>query len=57
MEFVLARHRELLAAAAAEVADIGSSLVSANGVAAAPTTALVAAADDEVSVAIASLFP
>ncbi|WP_414855596.1 PE family protein, partial [Mycobacterium gordonae] len=47
---------ELLAAAAADVAGIGSSLRAANSAAAVPTTAVLAAAGDEVSVAIASLF-
>ncbi|WP_263989406.1 PE family protein, partial [Mycobacterium conspicuum] len=47
---------ELLAAAASDVAGIGSSLSAAQGLAAAPTTALVPAAEDEVSTAIAALF-
>jgi hypothetical protein len=47
---------ELLAAAAADVAGIGSSLNAANAAATAPTTAVIAAAQDEVSAAIASLF-
>ena len=47
---------ETLSAAAADVAGIGSSLNSANAAATVPTTALVAAAGDEVSAAIASLF-
>ena len=47
---------EVLAAAAAEVAGIGSSLNGANAAATARTTAVVAAAEDEVSAAIASLF-
>jgi hypothetical protein len=46
----------MLAAAAADVAGIGSSLSAAHAVAAAPTTAVIAAAEDEVSAAIASLF-
>ncbi|WP_136625704.1 PE family protein, partial [Mycobacterium innocens] len=47
---------EALAAAAADVAGIGWSLRSANAVAAAPTTAVLAAGADEVSEAVASLF-
>ena len=47
---------EVLATAAAEVAGIGSSLNVANATATAPTTAVIAAAEDEVSTAIASLF-
>src|SRR5690242_18735564 len=47
---------DLLAVVASDVAGIGSSLRAAHGAAAAPTTALVAAAGDEVSAAIASLF-
>jgi hypothetical protein len=47
---------ELLAAAAADVAGIGSSLNAANAAATAPTTAVIAAAQDEVSAAIAALF-
>ena len=55
MSYVIAAP-ELLAAAAADVAGIGSSLSAAHGVAAAPTTAVMAAAQDEVSAAVASLF-
>ena len=47
---------ETLMAAASDVADIGSSLSQANSAATASTTALVPAAEDEVSAAIASLF-
>ena len=47
---------DLLAAAASDVAGIGSSLSAAHVLAAAPTTAVVAAGSDEVSTAIASLF-
>ncbi|WP_191495992.1 PE family protein, partial [Mycobacterium simulans] len=47
---------ELLTAVASDVAGIGSSLHAANAAAAVPTTALMAAAGDEVSAAIASLF-
>jgi hypothetical protein len=46
----------MLAAAAADVAGIGSSLSEANAAAAAFTTRVIPAAEDEVSVAIASLF-
>ncbi|WP_142361371.1 PE family protein, partial [Mycobacterium ostraviense] len=55
MSFVLASP-EALAAAAADVVGIGSSLRSANAAAAAPTTAVLAAGADEVSAAVASLF-
>jgi hypothetical protein len=47
---------ELLTAAAADVAGIGSSLSAAHAASAPPTTAVIAAARDEVSAAIASLF-
>ena len=46
---------DMLSAAAEEVASIGSSLSDAHA-AAAPTTAVAAAAEDEVSTAIASFF-
>ncbi len=46
----------MLAAAAAEVADLGSSLDAANAAARARTTAVVAAAEDEVSAGIAAVF-
>ena len=55
MSYVIAAP-EILAAAAADVAGIGSSLSAAHVLAAAPTTHVVAAAGDEVSAAIASLF-
>ena len=55
MSYVIAAP-EMLAAAAADVAGIGSSLSAAHAVAAAPTTAVIAAAEDEVSAAIAQLF-
>jgi hypothetical protein len=55
MSFVVAAP-ELLVSAASDVAGIGSSLNEAHSVAAASTTSLVAAAEDEVSTAIASLF-
>jgi PE family len=47
---------ELLASAATDLERIGSSLSGANVAAAAPTTAVAAAAGDEVSAAIASVF-
>lgn len=47
---------EALAAAAADVAGIGSSVGAATASAAVPTTLVVAAAGDEVSTAVASLF-
>jgi hypothetical protein len=47
---------ELLASTAAEVEEIGSAIADANANAAGPTTRLVAAAEDEVSAAIAKLF-
>ena len=54
MSYVIAAP-ELLAATAADVAGIGSSLSAAHAAAAASTTH-AAAAEDEVSAAIASLF-
>ncbi len=47
---------ELLEAAAADVARIGSSVGAANATAATRTTEVLAAAGDEVSAAMASLF-
>ena len=55
MSYVIAMP-DMLAAAAADVAGIGSSLSEANGAAAASTTRVVAAGGDEVSAATASLF-
>ena len=55
MSYVIAAP-EMLAAVAADAAGIGSSLSAANSVAAARTTAVMAAAEDEVSAAIAELF-
>ena len=55
MSYVIAAP-EMLAAAAADVAGIGSSLSEANAAAATPTTGVLAAAEDEVSAAIAALF-
>ncbi len=47
---------EMMAAAAGDLANIGSSLSEANAVAAASTTGVLAAGEDEVSAAIAALF-
>ncbi|MDP7723304.1 PE family protein [Mycobacterium sp. TY814] len=47
---------ELLSSAVTELAGIGSTLTAANAAAALPTSAIVAAAEDEVSAAIAALF-
>ena len=55
MSYVIAAP-EMLAAAAADVAGIGSSLSEANAAAATQTAGVLAAAEDEVSTAIAALF-
>jgi triacylglycerol lipase len=55
MSFVVAAP-DMLALVAADVADIGSSLSEASAAAAAPTTTVMAAAGDEVSAAITSVF-
>jgi hypothetical protein len=47
---------QVVANAAANVADIGSMVGAANAAAAGPTTGVVAAASDEVSAATAALF-
>ncbi len=47
---------EALSSAASDAAGIGSALRSANSAVAAPTTAIVAAGVDEVSMAVATLF-
>ncbi|MBI2698727.1 PE domain-containing protein [Mycobacterium gordonae] len=47
---------EWVTAAAADAADVASSIGAANAAASAPTTGLLAAAEDEVSAAIAALF-
>lgn len=47
---------EILSAAVADVGGIGSAISAAGAAAAGPTTGLVAAAEDEVSAAIADLF-
>ena len=55
MSYVIAAP-ELMTSAATDLAAIGSTLNVANAAAAAPTTGIVAAAEDEVSAAIAALF-
>jgi triacylglycerol lipase len=55
MSYVIAAP-EMLAAAAADVAGIGSSLSEANAAAATRTTGVLAAAEDEVSAAVAAVF-
>lgn len=47
---------EMLASTAADLEHIGSAISAANAAAAGPTTGLLAAAHDEVSIAIAKLF-
>ncbi|WP_156452684.1 PE family protein, partial [Mycobacterium gordonae] len=47
---------EMVAAAAADVQSIGTTLSTASAAAAAPTVGIVAAGADEVSAAIATLF-
>ncbi len=55
MSFLLAAP-DALVAAASDVAGIGSSLTAVGAAAAAPTTGIVAAAEDEISTQIAALF-
>jgi hypothetical protein len=55
MSYVVAAP-EYLASAAKDVSNIGSTLTAAHAAAAVPTTQVAAAAQDEVSAAIASLF-
>ena len=55
MSFVIAAP-ELVTAAATDLANIGSTLNAANAAAATQTTGVLAAAEDEVSAAIAALF-
>ena len=55
MSFVIAVP-ELVSTAAGDLAGIGSALSSAGAAASVPTTGIVAAAEDEVSTAIAALF-
>jgi hypothetical protein len=53
---ILTAAPELITAAATDLRNIGSTLDAAKAVAVAPTTGLLAAGEDEVSAAIASLF-
>ena len=55
MSFVIAMP-EALGTAATDLASLGSTLSTANAAAATPTTGMLAAAEDEVSAAIAALF-
>jgi hypothetical protein len=55
MSYVVAG-TDAIAAAASDVADIGSTISSANATAAIPTTGVVASAADEVSRQVAALF-
>jgi len=55
MSYVIAAP-ELMTSAATDLSHIGSALTAANAAAAAPTTGIVVAAQDEVSAAIAELF-
>ncbi len=47
---------EMLASAALDLDNIGSTITAANAAAAAPTTAVLAAGADEISAAVAALF-
>ena len=55
MSFVIAVP-EFVAAAATDLADIGSTIGSANAAVMAPTTGVLGAGADEVSAAIAAMF-
>ena len=55
MSYVIATP-EMIASAASDVANIGSTLNAANAAAVAPTVAVLPAATDEVSASIANLF-
>src|SRR6516162_7266520 len=55
MSYVIAAP-EIMTSAATDLASIGSTLNAANAAAAAPTTGIVVAAQDEVSAAIAAVF-
>ncbi|SON62458.1 PE-PGRS family protein PE_PGRS26 [Mycobacterium simulans] len=55
LPFVIATP-DLLAAASSDLAAIRSSIIAASTAASVPTTQLLAAAEDEVSVAVAALF-
>jgi PE family len=56
MSFVVAVP-EFVSSAASDLSNIGSGLSAAHAAAAGPTTAVMAAAGDQVSAAVASLFP
>ena len=55
MSFVIAEP-EIMTSAATDLANLRSTISSANAAAAAPTTGVLAAAEDEVSAAIAAVF-
>ena len=55
MSFVIAAP-EMMTSAATDLATIGSALSDAKAAAATPTTGVLAAAEDEVSAAIAAVF-
>src|SRR6516162_9907519 len=55
MSYVIAAP-EIMTSAATDLANIGSALTAAKAAAAAPTTGVLAAAEDEVSAAIAAVF-
>jgi len=55
MSFVVALP-ELMGSATTDLASLGSMIRSANAAAAVPTTGVLAAAEDEVSAAIAQMF-
>ena len=55
MVFVIAAP-EFVTAAASDLANVGSTISTANAAAASPTTGVIAAAEDEVSAAIAAVF-
>src|SRR6516165_6459807 len=52
----LAAAPEFLTSAATDLSNIGSAVIDANAVAAAPTTSVLAAGADEVSAVVAALF-
>jgi hypothetical protein len=56
MAYLIITSPEMLASTAADVESIGSAISTASANAAAPTTGVLAAAEDEVSAAIANLF-
>jgi hypothetical protein len=55
MSFVVAAP-EVLGSAATDLASLGSTIQAANGAAAAQTTGVLVAAEDEVSAAVAAVF-